>query len=647
MPFSFSTSLTDNWAPDRVVVFSPSNYANIQAAVDAAELLAASEETGITGAGVAVVIPTGFWDETVIIRKFVSLIGQGAHCTFIDTVEYRPISDSAGADAAQIHNIKMNNLVVSNETAAASGTFYLPFLQSGMFLTGCYVVTSASFNNLATVWIKQTQIDGAFTINNSGYFDFVHSYFNTLEVTGDDSTTSSWGGGRTAVYLDSTLCFDTLDATRTGGTEGPHIGLYNSYVNTLTMNDGTNLFATGGTVRSRTLNGSVTIDDWYSRAPFKPTTSGDWSTDPTNVDVALDELAARSAANIGDGEGNVFKQKDSNKNLELRTIKAGSNITVTQNANDITIAGPAGSGEANTASNVGSAGVGVFKQKTLVDLEFKKLNAGTGISINDDTPNSKIDISSTITQYTDDDARSAVVIDSIADSDTTHAPSRNAVFDALATKAATSHGHVAADISDFTAAAKAATVADAINNGTTDVAPSQNAVFDALALKADLASPALTGTPTAPTAAPGTNTTQVATTAFVAAALGMKAAVAATWQTLRTFTNIGTSYVNVLNLQLNGGRQHVCFDNYTEFMIIGHYNHVGAGTINLRVVDQTNNSNVLGECAGTTGAAEKEVELAWTALPSWATGDKYLVPQMKSTTAGDDPVFRDCIVCLR
>jgi len=39
----------------------------------------------------------------------------------------------------------------------------------------------------------------------------------------------------------------------------------------------------------------------------------------------------------------------------------------------------------------------------------------------------------------------------------------------------------------------------------------------ALALKAPLASPTLTGTPAAPTAAPGTNTTQIATTAFVRA----------------------------------------------------------------------------------------------------------------------------------
>jgi hypothetical protein len=41
----------------------------------------------------------------------------------------------------------------------------------------------------------------------------------------------------------------------------------------------------------------------------------------------------------------------------------------------------------------------------------------------------------------------------------------------------------------------------------------------ALDAKAPLASPALTGVPTAPTAAPGTNTTQISTTAFVQAAI--------------------------------------------------------------------------------------------------------------------------------
>ena len=48
----------------------------------------------------------------------------------------------------------------------------------------------------------------------------------------------------------------------------------------------------------------------------------------------------------------------------------------------------------------------------------------------------------------------------------------------------------------------------------------QNRVQSVLNLAAPLASPALTGVPTAPTASPGTNTTQLATTAFVQAASG-------------------------------------------------------------------------------------------------------------------------------
>ena len=49
----------------------------------------------------------------------------------------------------------------------------------------------------------------------------------------------------------------------------------------------------------------------------------------------------------------------------------------------------------------------------------------------------------------------------------------------------------------------------------TDNTMSQDAITDALALKAPIASPALTGIPTAPTAPEGTSTTQIATTEFV------------------------------------------------------------------------------------------------------------------------------------
>ncbi|SDB57453.1 hypothetical protein [Bauldia litoralis] len=71
---------------------------------------------------------------------------------------------------------------------------------------------------------------------------------------------------------------------------------------------------------------------------------------------------------------------------------------------------------------------------------------------------------------------------------------RKSQFDAgLATKSAASHGHAIAEITSLQTALDA---------------------------KAPLVSPALTGTPTAPTAAGGANSTQIATTAFVAAAVG-------------------------------------------------------------------------------------------------------------------------------
>lgn len=50
-----------------------------------------------------------------------------------------------------------------------------------------------------------------------------------------------------------------------------------------------------------------------------------------------------------------------------------------------------------------------------------------------------------------------------------------------------------------------------------------NAISDAIATKADKNSPTFTGTPTATTAAAGTNTTQIATTAFVTASNNLKA----------------------------------------------------------------------------------------------------------------------------
>lgn len=60
---------------------------------------------------------------------------------------------------------------------------------------------------------------------------------------------------------------------------------------------------------------------------------------------------------------------------------------------------------------------------------------------------------------------------------------------------------------------------DQVDNTSDANKPVSTATTTQLNLKAPLASPALTGTPTAPTASAGTNTTQLATTAFVTAAV--------------------------------------------------------------------------------------------------------------------------------
>jgi len=78
--------------------------------------------------------------------------------------------------------------------------------------------------------------------------------------------------------------------------------------------------------------------------------------------------------------------------LEYKTLIAGSNITITPAAGSVTIAAAA-SGEANTASNVGVGGVGMFKQKTGVNLELKNVNAASGkVSVANDVVNNEVDV---------------------------------------------------------------------------------------------------------------------------------------------------------------------------------------------------------------------------------------------------------------
>lgn len=97
-------------------------------------------------------------------------------------------------------------------------------------------------------------------------------------------------------------------------------------------------------------------------------------------------------------------------------------------------------------------------------------------------------------------------------------------------------------------------VATSINND----ANYAQTVNNALALKAPLASPALTGTPTAPTAASGTNTMQLATTAFVQTAISPLATT--TYVNSAVSPKANTTYVDT---KTNDKYSNVSVDNAT------------------------------------------------------------------------------------
>ncbi len=118
----------------------------------------------------------------------------------------------------------------------------------------------------------------------------------------------------------------------------------------------------------------------------------------------------------------------------------------------------------------------------------------------------------------------------------------------------------------------------------TEITAELQAIRTAVNSKADSASPTLTGTPLAPTASSGTNTTQIATTAFVTAAL-------------RALYPVGSIYTNA-SVSTNPGTL-LGFGTWTAF---------GAG----RVMVGFDSSNTLFDTAEETGGSANAIVVSHT-----------------------------------
>lgn len=111
-----------------------------------------------------------------------------------------------------------------------------------------------------------------------------------------------------------------------------------------------------------------------------------------------------------------------------------------------------------------------------------------------------------------------------------------------------------------------------------------NSIAGAISSKADIASPTFTGTPAAPTAIAGTNTTQLATTAFVTAALG-------------AIYPVGSIYINATSSS-----------NPSVLLGFGTWEAFGAG----RMIVGLNSSDTLFDTAEETGGSKDAIVVSHT-----------------------------------
>lgn len=97
-----------------------------------------------------------------------------------------------------------------------------------------------------------------------------------------------------------------------------------------------------------------------------------------------------TGANLSDPGANRILMWDDTDNATVQAV-VGTGLSYDASTNTLSATG--GSGEANTASNLAGTGVGIWKDKSSVDLRFKRLKAGTNITITDNTDS--VTISST------------------------------------------------------------------------------------------------------------------------------------------------------------------------------------------------------------------------------------------------------------
>jgi hypothetical protein len=222
------------------------------------------------------------------------------------------------------------------------------------------------------------KINSNFEVLDNALCQLSASYFAPLSA----NTLSATNIGLSGIGVYKQIVNDTLQFKKiTSGSNNVSVvedsDTVKISVTTLATISSTNVGSGSGIILKDTISTPLSLRTIVGGSNTTVTTVGDnviiSSTDPT------------SGTNVGTGVGKVYTTNVGNT-LQFKTIKAGAGVIVTNNPNDIQIDSTGvGGGEANTASNLGTSsdGSGLFSQKSGVDLQFKRIKAGTNVTLSE------------------------------------------------------------------------------------------------------------------------------------------------------------------------------------------------------------------------------------------------------------------------
>jgi len=330
---------------------------------------------------------------------------------------------SIGITASQVSDfdteVSNNSDVADNTTHRTSNGTDHSYIGQDVTTTGTPTFANASSSNNATAaahLVRLDQMNSA--ISGLNWQDAVEDQINFVTsepgspTTGDryiNTTTGTSSGTSQSVTANYIYEWNGADWTESVPLEGWTVWVKDIDTN-YTFN-GTAWVEFGSTISHNNTTGlqGGTTSQYYHLTNSQHTDLTDAGDSTLHYHAAdrarANHTGTQLAATISDFVTQVtatklddFATPDDNTDLDATTSvhgllpKLGGGTTNFLRADGTWAATPA-SGETNTMSNVGTAGVGVYKSKTGVNFDMKNINAGSNkITITDDTDEDEIDI---------------------------------------------------------------------------------------------------------------------------------------------------------------------------------------------------------------------------------------------------------------